>query len=155
MTETEIKLSDARIQLRLALDNYRDPNVLRSCINAFITSARSVTFSMQKESSGSEKFDDWYKLKQKEMGADPVLRFFFDQRNISIHEHSISPTRSTISVRYVNPGLSSRKGDTATKYQFEGYSDLVPGHDANVFSACAEYYTYLESLVREWKELMK
>lgn len=156
MTEPEIKLSDARIQLRLALNNFQDPNVLRSCINAFISSARSVTFSMQKESSGSEKFDAWYKLKQQEMKADPMLRFFFDQRNISIHEHSVSPSRTTAAVRYVNAGpIATRLGDTVTKYQFARYSDLVPDHDGNVFSVCAQYYTYLESLVGEWKELMK
>ena len=155
MTETEIKLSDAKTQLLLALDNFRDPSVLRSCINAFIASARSVTFTMQNESRGSEKFDVWYKLKQEEMSANPMRRFFTQQRNVSIHQHSISPNRTTIAVRYVNPGLASRRGDTATKFEFEGYSEFVPRGNGDVFGACGEYYAYLEALVREWKELMK
>jgi len=156
MTDTEVKLSDAKIQLGLALDNFRDSNVVRSCINAFISFARSVTFSMQKESAGSERCAAWYKQKQQEMKTDPLLRFFNEQRRISIHERSVTPNRRTAEVRHVYEGDKIvSTGGSVTKYQFEGYSDLVRGHDGNVFSLCGQYYSYLETLVQEWLQLMK
>ena len=42
ITDTQLKLRDAGIQMKLALRNARDDDFFRSCINAFITAARSI-----------------------------------------------------------------------------------------------------------------
>src|SRR3990172_32302 len=56
---------------------------------AFVTSARSVTFVLQKEFSKNKKFIKWYGgkkdpqkgTKRYEMSKDPLLRFFVGLRN--------------------------------------------------------------------------
>lgn len=51
MTETEMKLRDAATQMKLALEHMTDDEVVRSCVNSYISLARSVTFVMQRESA--------------------------------------------------------------------------------------------------------
>lgn len=151
MTETETKLVDARVQLELAETNGADFERVRSCINAFISSARSVTFAMQKESSGSKEFDAWYAAKQAEMKANPMLRFFHEQRTISIHERSVRPNQRTVPILHVSiGGRIVGTGGTVMTYEFNEYRDYVPEDNGNVFRISKQYYSYLEQLVEEW-----
>jgi hypothetical protein len=155
MTDTETKLADARIQLRLAEVHIREYDVVRSCINGFISSARSVTFTMQKESGGSDEFASWYTQKQADMQANPLLLFFDDQRTISIHQRSVEPNQRSVNIQRIEvAGRVVGTGGTITAYEFEGYRNLVPGDSGNVFRLCRQYYTYVERLVQEWLELM-
>lgn len=154
-TETEIKLNDAKIQLELAMspEKVLDINVVRSCINAFISNARSVTFSMQKESGSSEKFSKWYKEKQVEMKSNSLLSFFNEQRVISIHQKSVQPKQRSINVSKVDDDGQVLKG-LAIVYEFDEFDKVIPGDNGNVFRHCLTHLDYFTDLVREWKEVM-
>jgi SEC-C motif len=65
-TETEIILRDAETQLRVAFRHAADPEILRSCVNGFIESARSVTFVMRREFGGrGELLRDWFEAQSR------------------------------------------------------------------------------------------
>ena len=158
MKETEVKLRDAKIQLDLAMsrENVGNFEVVRSCINAFISDGRSVTFTMQKESGSSEKFLRWYEKKQAKMKDDPLLNFFNEQRVISIHHRSVQPLQITINIAKVeHDGKTVGVGGVALVYEFDDFDKVIAGDNGNVFRHCLEYYNYLSELVSEWKELMK
>jgi hypothetical protein len=156
MTDTETKLSYTKTQLALAMKHIDEYDVVRSCINAFISSARSVTFAMQKESGNSIKFATWYATKQSETKTNPMLRFFNEQRNISIHQRSVEPNQRTATIQQVEvAGRVVGIGGTVTAFEFVGYGTFVPGDSGNVFRICEQYFSYLESLVQEWLDLMK
>ena len=156
MSDTKAKLLDAKTQLDLAIKNFNQYPTLRSCINSFISSARSVTFVMQKEFSKSKLFKEWYANKQKEMKNDPMLKFFGDIRTISIHQRSIEPNQRDIDIQHIK--VANRivsTGGTVTTYEFEDYDNFVPGDNGNVIRVCKQYYSYLESLYQEWLNFMK
>jgi hypothetical protein len=71
-------------------------------MNAFLNSARNVTFALQKEFSHDPYFEAWYSKKQKEMREDKLMKYFIDMRNVSVKEatpeHSLS-----LKVAYVIP----------------------------------------------------
>ena len=48
ITETEIKLQDTAIQFQLAITNADNEDVFRSCINSFVSGARSITMVMKR-----------------------------------------------------------------------------------------------------------
>jgi len=157
MTETEIKLEDARIQLELAMsrENILDINIVRSCINAFISNARSVTFTMQNEYSSSEVFAKWYATKQTEMKAEPILKFFNEQRVISIHQQSVQPNQRTMKINNIEIDGQFAKTGIGMVYVFDNFSKIVPGDTGNVFRICKQYYDYLLQLVNECLEIKK
>ena len=158
MTETEIKLTDAKVQLDLAMssENVYKIDVVRSCINAFISIARSVTFTMQKESGSFEKYLKWYENKQVEMRLNPLLKFFNEQRVISIHHRSIQPSQRIMKISEIEQnGQVVGVNGTAMVYEFDDFDKIIAGDSGNVFRLCLEYYDYLYHLVKEWKEIMK
>lgn len=158
MKETEIKLNDAKIQLDLAMarENVGKIDVVRSCINAFISDARSVTFTMQKESGSTEKFLKWYEGKQTEMKSNPLLKFFNEQRTISIHQKSVQPIQRNINISKIeHNGRIVGSGGIAIVYEFDNFDKFIPGDNGNVFRNCLKYYDYLSNLVEEWKEIVK
>ena len=156
MTDTETKLADAKIQLNLALDNIKNYEAVRSCINAFISTARSVTFAMQKESADSKTFATWYAQKQQQMKSNPMLKFFNEQRTISIHQRSVKPNQRRVNILSIQVGGKVvGTGGTVMTYEFEGYREIVPDDSGNVFRLCSEYLTYLDKLVQEWLHLTK
>lgn len=130
MTETEIKLRDAKIQLDLAMsrDNIGKIEVVRSCINAFIA----------------------------EMKFNPLLNFFNKQRATSIHHRSVQPLQRTINIAKVEQdGKTIGVGGIALIYEFDDFDKVIPGDNGNVFRHCLIYYEYLDDLVKEWKEIVK
>lgn len=53
---------------------------------AFVSSARNVTFVLQKEFNLDKEFIGWYKVKQNEMQSDELCIFFKDLRNKILKE---------------------------------------------------------------------
>jgi hypothetical protein len=92
ISDTQLKLRDAGIQMKLALRNARDDDFFRSCVNAFISAARSVTMVMERESADSPALLSWYKDQTSVFAQDPLFRFFNNQRVHTIHRRR----RSTI-----------------------------------------------------------
>ncbi|MBA7631154.1 hypothetical protein ES703_38681 [subsurface metagenome] len=52
--------------------------------------ARSVTFLLQKQYNSTPTFKDWYESQQNALQADPLAKFFKDQRNFVLKERSVS-----------------------------------------------------------------
>ena len=127
-TETQLKLSDAATQMKLALANPGDIDVVRSCVNAFISHARSVTFVMQRESSGNPREEDWYAEKQEQLKNNPLMKFFNDQRVYSIHRGVVVPTiEPTNAYNVIIDGVPQPGIGLVTILRFEGAEKFIPG----------------------------
>ncbi len=72
-------LADTRRSLE-ALGQAEDAPQFQTTFNAFVRSARSVTFALQKDGSKIDGFLPWYSKMREEMRADELLRFFHDAR---------------------------------------------------------------------------
>jgi hypothetical protein len=99
MTETEIKLEDTHTQLELADTNVMSDNIVRSCINSFISNGRSVTFVLQEESSNNPQLKLWYEQRMGVLKKLPVMRFFLEKRNHTIHTASVHLNLHSTEVR--------------------------------------------------------
>ena len=149
-TETEIKLEDAATQLQLAIDNMTNESIFRSCINSFISFARSVTMVMERESSHNQELLDWYKSKTAQFAVMPVMRFFVEQRNITIHRGNVRPAAQSIPLRNVTSGEAGEQ-PTMSIWVFDNVQEYVPGETGNVFRLCNRYYQILNELVDKWR----
>jgi len=96
------KLEEALYFLLHMRRNYIDRKRFIYNMNAFLNSARSVTWVLQKEFADNPNFEAWYSKKQKEMEEDKLMKYFVDMRNVSVKEatpkHSLS-----LKVAYVIP----------------------------------------------------
>jgi len=90
MTQTVEQLQQTEILLNQTLQNLNMPAVFRANLNAFVSSARSITFIMQKEFSSNPRFTEWYKGKQEEMIKDPIFALFKKLRNESLKERPVA-----------------------------------------------------------------
>lgn len=79
------KLNDTRN----VLDNLRqasDFQNFRSLFNSFLSAARAITYTLQKEGKSIKGFGTWYANKQTEMKNDELLRFFHNARIDDVHK---------------------------------------------------------------------
>jgi len=152
LTETEIKLSDAAVQMKLALDKSDSDAIFRSCINSFISSARSVTMVMEKESAPIPELKKWYKGEMGELSKLPVMKFFSDQRTHSIHRASISPIANSAPIFDLKIDGIDANSDTGQMHwwTFENANEFIPGSSGNVFNLCEQYFVELKNLVAAW-----
>lgn len=150
-TETELKLRDATVQLRIALKNTNDDEVVRSCVNSFISQGRSVTFVMQKESAQYPQIVKWYEETMGNIMKLPIMKFFNEKRIHTIHKGVITPQKIKAPIwnLTVNGVLLPGEG-TMTVLKFDGVKDYMPKDSGNVFRLCKQYLTILEALVAEW-----
>jgi hypothetical protein len=82
---TQSKLEDTRIALE-QMKNAQDSINFKFAFSAFLTSARSITYVLQKEYNNVEGFKEWYEIKQREMQEDRLLRFIHEARTEDFHE---------------------------------------------------------------------
>ena len=94
LTDTELKFRDSAIQMKIAIGRTTDDETIRSCINAYISLARSVTFVMQKESSDYTELMAWYENQMAALKKLPIMNFFNAKRVHTIHKGVVKPTRS-------------------------------------------------------------
>ncbi|HEV3072797.1 MAG TPA: hypothetical protein VHB47_00145 [Thermoanaerobaculia bacterium] len=113
----------------------------RCYFSAFIASARSITFALQAAMKDVPDFQDWYSLKQGELGADPVCRFFHHARRLDQH----------LGINALSGGaLTSNLGEARVIYHLaaadrrEGLPD-PPNVDA--VAACHRYFDTLLKVV--------
>ena len=66
---------------RAAQSGIDDRTVFRHYFEAAIVFGRSVTFHIQSEFAHRPDFSTWYQVQQDAMRANPLSRFFLDQRN--------------------------------------------------------------------------
>ena len=151
MTETQIKLEDARTQLQLADANVANGKIVRSCINSFISHTRSVTFLLQKETSGIPELTAWYEQKMEHLKKLPVMQFFEVKRTHTIHLGNVHPKLHSVEVHDImHKGRLIGKTGTLNVWQFDDAEQYIPGSNKNMFTICKEYLSILEDLVTEW-----
>ena len=153
MTETEMKLWDAATQMKLALADGASDEVVRSCINAFISNARSVTLVMQAESGESPELARWYIDESAKFKDAPLLKFFNERRVHSIHRGVVQPKAHSIPILSLSidggPPLPG-EGGKVTLLRFEGVEDYLPGDSGGVFRLCEQCFLFLRMVVKYW-----
>ena len=89
MSETHKRMQDTEILLNQSLGSANYPIVFRANFNAFISSARSITWVMQKEFNSKIGFSEWYEKKVAQMNEDGLFEFFKNLRNESVKEKTL------------------------------------------------------------------
>ncbi len=89
MTNTLKRLQEVDILFDQMIKSTEDHTTFRTNLNAFIQSARSTTWIMQKEFNHKPEFKEWYNSIQQQMKGDEIFGFFKELRNISVKEKSL------------------------------------------------------------------
>ena len=90
MNTTKFKVEEAEYFLSMMKQTIDDEsNNFIFNLNAFLSSARSITFFMQKQYDKKDGFKKWYSTKQEKMMEDPDLKFNVRARNQISHEKPI------------------------------------------------------------------
>jgi hypothetical protein len=76
------------------VEHYHEPNLFRYSLSAFLQAARSVTFILQNEMSGTAGFTEFWRGPQAAMRADTDLRLLNDARVAVVHRSSLVPSSS-------------------------------------------------------------
>ena len=177
-TETVLKLRDAANQMLIAIDQVKNEEKFRTCINAFLSTARSVTMVLERECSHLQ-MRDWYKAQMSKLGNTPLFCFFNAQRVYSIHRGVVKPVRkshkaslvkswheldksgkprlhATVVVHAEVPEINindvAQLSDDGTIWVwcFNDIEEFMPGDTGNVLRLCESYYAILKWLVEEW-----
>jgi hypothetical protein len=156
LTETQLKLRDAAIQMKLALRKTTDDETLRSCINAYLSHARSVTFVMQKESGDNTELKAWYESQMARLKELPIMKFFNDKRTHTIHKGVVKPIKHEAPIWDVKVnGVALPGQGKMTFWRFDGVDEFIQGSSGGVFRLCEEYFKILRWLVIEWLKKRK
>jgi hypothetical protein len=110
-------------------------------ISAFLSSTRSITFTMKASLHDLPGFDDWYKEQELKLRSSPLARFFLESRNLNqkVGYYPIDGCGS-----YVD-----KEGNNRIRYRFarsfEKEGIIVPELDA--VEACTNYFNLLLEIV--------
>ncbi len=177
--ETVLKVQDAAVQLRLAFESQHSEAIVRSCINSFISAARSVTLVMQRESSVYPDLVAGYERLQPELAASPLFKFFNEARVHSIHRGVVRPRRDDIQFKAIETNFlnvppdelearwrlvagpeapvmqlgdifGGNNTDTVSFWTFEDIQRYIPGDSGNVFRLCNTYLRQLQDILSAW-----
>lgn len=151
-TETDRKLKDASIQLQLAVDHIADEDFFRSCINSFISAARSITMVMERESKKNPELKAWYKTQTKEFAEDSIMQFFNQQRVLTMHLGNVKPRSHSIPLRNVAESDDANQ-EKVSIWVFDDVQAYLPNETGNVLRMCDHYLHVLEDMVNEWRYL--
>ena len=137
--------------MKLALDHIDNEDIFRSCINSYISTARSVTFVMEKESSKNPELKSWYKTQMAALGQLPLMRFFHEQRTHTIHRGIVKPNSKRIPVYNLIVNGEKKAGTAeAWAWYFPDAKNYMSGDNGNVPRLCEQYFLILKRLVYEW-----
>ncbi len=98
--KTHARLNQCHSMWHEALDAYADPDLFTGRLNAVVQGLRNVTWVLQKELKHAEGFEDWYRVQQDAMKADPRMRWLVSARN-RIEKQGDLETKSIAHVRLV------------------------------------------------------
>ena len=96
--QTHRRLLDAHNLWHQAAENYGNPDLFRTNLNATIQALRNITFALQSEKHTFHDFDAWYTPWQTRMRASRVLTWVKDARNTVVKQGDLD-TASTATVR--------------------------------------------------------
>lgn len=156
-SDTALKLADSKTQLRLARQFIGDNDVVRSCINAFVSLARSTTLVMQKESGAVAGLTEWYDNEMKAMllGPNgPMLKFFNERRVFSVHIGSIVLERVNFAIfdhMFTPDGDAIFDIQQSTGWLFDDAERFgIPGQ-SSALDLCDDYLLVIDGLVSRWE----
>jgi hypothetical protein len=128
-----------------------DEDFFRSCINAFISAARSITMVMERESKKNPELWAWYKSQTERFAGDAVMQFFNEQRVLTIHRGNVKPKAQHIPLQ--NKAVAEANHGTVSIWVFDNVNASVPDETGNVLRMCDDYLQSLERMVIEWRYL--
>jgi len=93
MSKSREKFNEAKYFYEQMKSKFKERKTeeFKHCINAFLSSTRSVTFVLQKEFKKYKGFDEWYELQIEKKFKDEKIKKFVTLRNISLKEEPINP----------------------------------------------------------------
>ena len=121
------KLEEAFYYFHLMKENVDNKDNFKFNLSAFLSSARSITFFLQKEFKGNPRFEEWYPHKRDEMKKNKLMKFCKEMRDNEIHvkrvdvegHHKVSLT-DTVSLRTNIAFISGLYFDCSDKYEEMG-----------------------------------
>jgi hypothetical protein len=127
MSDTKYKLKEAKYFLHFTeqlFNNQRTEYVYH--LNAFINSARNVTFVMQKEYADKKDFKDWWD--KHPFKKDEEMSKFVELRNVSVKEKTIREKQFTILQSFGPDGLHviGKKGPTSVVSDPIRFDEPIP-----------------------------
>jgi hypothetical protein len=119
-------LTDARVTLRkaeLGLHDVGDAHAdrRRAGMANVIVWGRAVTNVLQQLRSKAPGFEDWYRVCQEEMRADPLLRFFYVWRSQSLKEGVDPPTSTSTLLRHFSSDDIPSPPKNARAFMLDGH----------------------------------
>lgn len=90
---TRLKLKETEYFFEELKRNVEDDRIFSFSLSGFVTSARSVTFLMQKEFQDIARFEDEYTKKQRLRRSDQNFKFFNELRVASVHTKALLPNK--------------------------------------------------------------
>lgn len=133
------KVEEADYFLGRMKEAYSDIGEFRFLFSAFVSAARSVTFSLQAVMSGYPDFDSWYQPRQGRLRESRLARFFVDIRN---HMQKVG------GAPLFHSG-SSRNG------KFEWFTEFIPTPDfeevpsGDVITLSETYFSLLLEILKD------
>lgn len=138
----ENKVAEAHFFIQKLDEAGEDGNfwAARFYVSAFVSAARSVTFTLKASISDVAGFKEWYERYETEMKANPLARYFLFARNES----------QKVGYYPIGGGGSSRdKSKKGYLFYFDDYypemREEVPQMD--VVTACKEYFKSLLEMI--------
>lgn len=155
-TETRLKVEDAQTQLDIAARFPDDELIVRSCINGFVSLARSITFAMQAESGNETPLAVWYRdqMAQQVTSEGPLLKFFNDMRVYSVHRGTVVLEQKSYAI------FDTMRGDdgsaifarqTGKEWLFDNSFSLGDRQYLPALALCGVYLATIERLVTQWE----
>jgi len=140
LIRVEERLLEAEYFAEKLQGNIHEPDV-GYYLNAFLSSARSVTFLLQKEMSGVPDFVPWWETHRQKLARDEAAKFFLNLRNFSQKQGPIALV-----------GAGSPRGRWA--YCFAGNAEAVPSSLLHrpVWECCREHVSKLASIILDVAE---
>lgn len=149
--KTQNKLDEIKYYVD-KIKNSKNEEELQFSLSAFFSSARSVTWVLQKEFSKNEAFKRWYSKKQKEMKNDSYLVSLIQKRNWSEKEGWTGPESQLLDDVFI-PNNSRDSAIVKTKFSpRKWFLHRIQG-DTAFFEDVIEYsktvYNKLKKIVDE------
>lgn len=110
----EEKLREAQFFLDQLSETRRENLDARFFFSAFVSAARSVTWSLQASMSGVPDFDEWYKSAQNKLRMDALAPLFVEIRNCS-QKRGLNPL-NRVSLEHLREDLSQQLSGTKRKH---------------------------------------
>jgi len=151
LTDTELRLNHAAQQIKLAFKYSDQEKSFCSCVDSYITLARSVPAIMQEETVHSPRLLLWYKDQVTNLKKLPTVNFFNQRKNPSIYKDKENPEKKVPS-RYKLNVLDLVEEDEAliNAWKFKDVEKYIPEDSGNVLDLCRKHFHILSWFVSEW-----